>query len=164
MAPPLPAHTAAVRIQSRQRGRSARARANLYYLAFRIQKHFKSAAEQQSEIFDAEQHSAPLMHGAVMRLEGRLLKQSGLGWQQRQAQVDSFRFRYLSRHGDSKSLDLVEVESVAIVSEDRLEFVLHMRGRSGKSRTFRALNKQEFKSWTLGLQQYVRLAQAYYAM
>ena len=89
---------------------------------------------------------------------------ASLGWQQRQAQVDSFRFRYLSRHGDSKSLDLVEVERVAIVSEDRLEFVLHMRGRSGKSRTFRALNKQEFKSWTLGLQQYVRLAQAYYAM
>jgi hypothetical protein len=158
-------------------------------------------------VFDAEQHSAPLMHGAVMRLEGRLLKQSGLGWQQRKCNVDNFRFKYLSRHGDSKSLgakrahgaraaacgvrthharrvhrsplplacrqrmtvaaasaDLVEVDRVAIVSEDRLEFTLHTRSRSGKNRTFRALTKQEFKSWTLGLQQYVHMAQAYYDM
>jgi len=141
-----------------------RARATLRFLAFRIERHFRAAAEQQAQVFDAEQHSAPLMHGAVMRLEGRLLKQSGLGWQQRKCNVDNFRFKYLSRHGDSKSLDLVEVDRVAIVSEDRLEFTLHTRSRSGKNRTFRALTKQEFKSWTLGLQQYVHMAQAYYDM
>jgi len=54
--------------------------------------------------------------------------------------------------------------SHAIVAEDRLEFAIHMRSRSGKSRSFRALSKHEFKSWTLGLQQYVSMAQAYYAM
>ena len=60
------------------------------------------------------------------------------------------------KHGSRA--DLVEVDRVAIVSEDRLEFTLHTRSRSGKNRTFRALTKQEFKSWTLGLQQYVHMA------
>ena len=53
---------------------------------------------------------------------------------------------------------------MAIVSEDRLEFAIHMRARSGKHRTFRCLKKEDFKSWTVGLQQYVTMAQAYYAM
>ena len=102
------------------------------------------------------------MHGAVMRLEGSLLKKTGLAWEKRKCSVENFRFNYLSRHTSSKSLDLVDVERVDVVSEDRLEFAIHMRARGSKSRSFRALSKQEFKSWTIGLQQYVAMAQAFY--
>ena len=60
--------------------------------------------------------------------------------------------------------DLAEVDRVVIVSEDRLEFAIHMRAQSGKHRTFRCTRKEDYKSWTVGLQQYVGMAQAYYAM
>ena len=165
-APPITPAAAATRLQARQRGRVGRSVATLHYLAYRIERHYAAAAEQQQQLFDAELHSAPLMHGAVMRMEGRLLKQSGApwGWQQRAARVDGFRFQYHARNGDWKSIDLAEVERVAIVSEERLEFAIHARARGGKVRAFRALNKQDFKSWTLGLRQYVTMAQAYYAM
>ena len=152
---------AATRIQSCQRRRQGHALADLEFLAFRVESHYRTVDEQQQTLFDAEQHSAPVMHGAVMRLEGKLLKQSGLGWQQRNCTVDNFRFNYLSRHGESKSIgerraticfvlvarhpvcacpvlaDLTEVGRVDIVSQDRLEFTIHMRAGRGKHRSFR---------------------------
>ena len=42
--------------------------------------------------------------GAVQRLDGRLMKQSGLHWQPRAARVDNLQFIYQSRHGDTKSI------------------------------------------------------------
>ena len=58
--------------------------------------------------------------------------------------------------------DLVEVDRVATVSDDRLEFAIWTRG--GKHHTFRASSRDQFVAWTGGLQQYVVLAQAYYAL
>ena len=56
------------------------------------------------------------------------------------------------------------MDRVAVVSEDRLEFAIHMRARGNKDRTFRCLKREDFRSWTLGLQQYVNMAKAYYSM
>ena len=70
--------------------------------------------------------------------------------------------RYASKNGDTKSIDLVEVDRLAIVSDDRFEFAIYKR--SGVHHTFRAATREQFVSWTGGLQSYVAMAQAYYTL
>lgn len=95
---------AAAKIQAMERGRQGRGLASLSLLGLLVENHYTSVEEAQEQLFDAELHSAPLIYGAALRLEGQLLKQSGLGWewQERAAHVDNFKFQYDSRHGDAK--------------------------------------------------------------
>ena len=69
-------------------------------------------------------------------------------------------FKYASKHGDTKSIDLVEVDRLVIVSDDRFEFAIYKR--SGVHHTFRAASREQFASWYSGLQSYIAMAQAYY--
>ena len=103
---------AATRIAAVQRGRTARRISKLRRLGKRVASHY------QKEQSDGHENPLPMfMHSAVMRLDGRLLKQHGLSWQSRAVHVDNLQFKYTSRHGDSKSIDLVEVAKLVIVSE-----------------------------------------------
>ena len=64
--------------------------------------------------------------------------------------------------GEVKAIDLVDVDRLTIVSEDRFEFSIW--ARSGKHHTFRATSREQFSTWTLGVPRYVSMAQAYYAL
>ena len=97
-----------------------------------------------------------------MQLKDRLLKLSGLVWQMRSVHVDDFKFMYTSRQGETKSIDLVDIDRLSVVSEDRFEFAIW--ARSGKHHTFRATSREQFLNWTRGVPRYVGMACAYYAL
>lgn len=149
---------AASKIAAVQRGRKDRQLFRLHSLGERVASHYR----QNLASVGHEANDFLAIHGAVMQLDGRLLKQSGLSWQPRAVKVDNLQFKYASKHGDTKSIDLVEVDRLAIVSEDRFEFAIYKR--SGVHHTFRAATRDQFVSWTSGLQSYVEMAQAYYTL
>jgi len=160
----IPEADAAIRIQAVQRGRTDRRACRLHSLGRRVCRHYRShsspVADGRAE--EGSNDALGMLDGAVPRLDGILLKQSGFVYQQRAVRVDNLQFKYASRHGDLKSIDLVEVERLAIVSEESLAFVIWTRG--GKHHTFRALNRGQFVHWTGGLSQYIAMAHAYYTL
>ena len=154
------ADRAATRIQARVRGRRIRQRYLLQQLAFLVQSHYR---DPQSRIIPAEA-DATVLTGAVRRLEGKLWKKSSQfpKFQERNVWVDDLQLKYATRSGDPKTIDLAQIDRIAILSEERREFALCTR--NGRSYTFRAEVKESFDNWTMGLQQFMGMARAYYAL
>ena len=75
--------------------------------------------------------------------------------------VDDLQLKYANRAGDTRSIDLAQVETMTVVRADRWEFALHTR--SGREYVFRAGSKEAYAAWWEGLQQYHAMARAYYA-
>ena len=127
-------------------------------LAFLVQSHYRDPHAR----IDAVDLACAL--GAVRRLEGRLWKRSSQfpKYQERQVWVDDLQLKYSVRSGDPKTIDLAQIDQIVIHSEDRREFALCTR--NGRSYTFRADTKESFEMWTTGLQQFMGMARAYYAL
>ena len=149
---------AATLIQKRVRGRRTRQRYLLQQLAFLVQSHYRDPHAR----IDAVDLACAL--GAVRRLEGRLWKKSSQfpKFQERQVWVDDLQLKYSMRTGDQKTIDLAQIDRIAIHSEERREFALCTR--NGRSYTFRADTKENFAMWTTGLEQFMGMARAYYAL
>ena len=157
------AHSAAAtKLQALQRGRLARRTVLLLNLAARVESAYRSRREQ------VDGNSSSQSGGAVgaVRLEGKLAKLSGFGYQyqQRSVHVSNLHFRYSSRHSERfKSVDLADRCELTIISPDRFEFALLVRG-GAKEIKLRAASRQDFERWTSGLKQYLDMAQAYYSL
>jgi len=149
--------TAAVILQRVSRGRAARRIYLLLRLAARVQQTYrKEQPAYESVNIDGG--------GVARRLEGTLLKFSGLGWQKRNVYVSTLHFRYSSRQSDVyKSVDLADRCELLILSSDRFEFALSLRGGAKEIR-FRAQSRESFERWTSGLSRYLGMAQAYYTL
>ena len=80
---------AASKICAVQRGRRDRRLCRLHSLGMRVASHY----QQNLAAVGDEANETLAVHGAVMRLDGRLLKQSGLSWQPRAAKVDNLQFK-----------------------------------------------------------------------
>ena len=150
--------TAAVLIQKRVRGRRIRQRYLLQQLAFIVQSHYRDPDAR----IEAVDLACAL--GAVRRLEGRLWKKSSQfpKFTERWVSVDDLQLRYAMRTGDPKTIDLAQIDRIVIHSEEQREFALCTR--NGRSYTFRAETKDSLEMWTTGLQQFMGMARAYYAL
>lgn len=87
---------AASRLCAAARGRRDRRLCRLHRLGHRVTNQYKQNLTVGPEA------SESLFYGAVMRLDGRLLKQSGLSWQPRAVRVSTeagLQFKYASKQG-----------------------------------------------------------------
>lgn len=74
------------------------------------------------------------------------------------------RKQYSSRQSDVyKAVDLADRCELLILSNDRFEFALSLRG-GAKEIKFRAQSRESFDRWTSGLARYLSMAQAYYTL
>eukprot|EP00320_Phaeocystis_rex_P020004 CAMPEP_0119070342 /NCGR_PEP_ID=MMETSP1178-20130426/37946_1 /TAXON_ID=33656 /ORGANISM="unid sp, Strain CCMP2000" /LENGTH=155 /DNA_ID=CAMNT_0007052171 /DNA_START=21 /DNA_END=488 /DNA_ORIENTATION=- len=151
---------AAIHIQKLVRGRRFRQRYMLQQLAFIVQSHYRDPHAR----IEAADLACAL--GAVRRLEGRLWKKSSQfpKFQERNVWVDDLQLNYSLRNhtGLPKTIDLAQIDQIVILSEERREFALCTR--NGRSYTFRAEAEESFEMWTTGLQQFMGMARAYYAL
>ncbi|KOO22204.1 hypothetical protein Ctob_002310, partial [Chrysochromulina tobinii] len=149
---------AATMLQRMVRGRAARRIHLLLRLAARVQDTYRR--EQPAY----ENETSINAGGVARRLEGTLLKLSGIVYQQRNVYVSQLHFRYSSRQSDVyKAVDLADRCELLILSNDRFEFALSLRG-GAKEIKFRAQSRESFDRWTSGLARYLSMAQAYYTL
>jgi len=145
-------------LQRMVRGRAARRIHLLLRLAARVQDTYRR--EQPAY----ENETSINAGGVARRLEGTLLKLSGIVYQQRNVYVSQLHFRYSSRQSDVyKAVDLADRCELLILSNDRFEFALSLRG-GAKEIKFRAQSRESFDRWTSGLARYLSMAQAYYTL
>ena len=81
---------AASKICAIQRGRTDRRFCRLQSLGNRVASHYQNLAAVGSDPTESL-----AMHGAIMQLDGQLLKQSSLSWQPRAVKVDNLHFKYV---------------------------------------------------------------------
>lgn len=95
----IPEADAAIRIQAVQRGRTDRRACRLHSLGRRVCRHYRShsspVADGRAE--EGSNDALGMLDGAVPRLDGILLKQSGFVYQQRAVRVDNLQFKCPAR-------------------------------------------------------------------
>ena len=145
------------------RGRRVRTRYLLQQLAFRVQAHYRLSGPAARLAEGDPTAQAQILQGAVKQLKGKLWKKARQlpQFHERTVWVDDLQLKYANRAGDTRSIDLAQVETMTVVRADRWEFALHTR--SGREYVFRAGSKEAYAAWWEGLQQYHAMARAYYA-
>ena len=154
---------AAAKLQANVRGRRVRTRYLLQQLAFRVQAHYRLSGPAARLAEGDPTAQAQILQGAVKQLKGKLWKKARQlpQFHERTVWVDDLQLKYANRAGDTRSIDLAQVETMTVVRADRWEFALHTR--SGREYVFRAGSKEAYAAWWEGLQQYHAMARAYYA-
>ena len=133
---------AAAKLQANVRGRRVRTRYLLQQLAFRVQAHYRLSGPAARLAEGDPTAQAQILQGAVKQLKGKLWKKARQlpQFHERTVWVDDLQLKYANRAGDTRSIDLAQVETMTVVRADRWEFALHTR--SGREYVFRAARRR----------------------
>ena len=157
--PPRPLHylpDAAAKLQPTSAAVRVRTRYLLQQLAFRVQAHYRLSGPAARLAEGDPTAQAQILQGAVKQLKGKLWKKARQlpQFHERTVWVDDLQLKYANRAGDTRSIDLAQVETMTVVRADRWEFALHTR--SGREYVFRAGSKEAYAAWWEGLRSTTR--------